>query len=232
MPKAARRQSGPRAEPYPAIKPGDKPHSPIPKSATSKNTISKKAALAAKSSASINASSDSSNKRSTHEPTSSFLDIKLDGEDEGYVKVYDTCSVIRQKINALLGKDNAKPENGVPGQFKKDGTPKPYTKAEFLRAITFGKGDPPAAATLDRFLKAKKLMGGGGSPVYPGAYKFFEKKRIFEGKKKTPTRIQCEEEYVSPLSHLLTQSALSASDFDPTHPSHLIVEELPLTQVD
>lgn len=82
----------------------------------------------------------------------------------------------------------------MPGQFKKDGTPKPYTKAEFLRAITFGKGDPPAGATLDRFLKAKKLMGGGGSPIYPGAYKFFEKKRIFEGKKKTPTRIQCEKE--------------------------------------
>jgi hypothetical protein len=107
----------------------------------------------------------------------------------GEIPIYDTCSTIRQKISALLGKDNSKPENGVPGQFKKDGTPKPYTQAQFLRDVDGG-----SAGSLKTFMAAKKLMGGAENPIYPCAYEFFEKKRIWEGGKKTSGRKKVEEE--------------------------------------
>ncbi|KAK0111903.1 hypothetical protein ONS96_001170 [Cadophora gregata f. sp. sojae] len=102
--------------------------------------------------------------------------------------MHDTCSTIRHKINDLLGKSNKKPENGNPAEPKKDGTLKPFTKASFVRAI----GCTPK--TLDTFLGAKKMMGGAESPVYPAAYIFFEKKRIWEGKKKTAGRLKVEED--------------------------------------
>jgi hypothetical protein len=121
---------------------------------------------------------------------SSFLEVKLDGEDtEAGVPLHDTCSTIRSKINALLGKDNHKPENGIPGQFDKAGKPKPYTKAAFLRDI-----GGVSAGSLATFLKANKIMGGAESPVYPATYAFFEKKRIWEGKKKTAGRLKVESE--------------------------------------
>ncbi|TVY81332.1 hypothetical protein LSUE1_G004238 [Lachnellula suecica] len=127
--------------------------------------------------------------KSTEKPAS-FLDIVVPTHlDSGNIPIYDTCSTIRQKINALLGKDNQKPENGIPGQFKKDGTPKAYTQAQFLRDIGGG-----TTASMGRFLKAKKIMGGAESPIYPGAYEFFEKKRIFENKKKTNGRMKVEED--------------------------------------
>lgn len=172
MPKAARRQSGPksvpRSEPYPAIKPGDKPSEkgsnkpelPLPDHFDELCPHHKEAAIAKaekalkeKSSSDVNKSAKSSSKKSSVEKPSatkksgSFLDIKLDGEDDDSVPIHDTCSEVRRKINALLGKDNNKPESGVPGEFKKDGTPKPYTKAAFVRAVD------ASAKQLDTFLK-------------------------------------------------------------------------------
>jgi hypothetical protein len=47
---------------------------------------------------------------------------------------------------------------------------------------------------LATFLKANKIMGGAESPVYPAAYAFFEKKRVWEGKKKTAGRLKVESE--------------------------------------
>jgi hypothetical protein len=188
---------------------------PIPKKA-SKTKPAPKKALAEKSSADVNESNNASSaeekpaKTSTSKPKaapkkasakkpsadastnkpSSFLEIKLDGEDtEDGVPIHDTCSTIRSKINALLGKDNHKPENGIPGQFDKSGKPKPYTKAAFLRDI--GGISPASLAT---FLKANRIMGGAESPIYPAAYAFFEKKRIWGGKKKTAGRLKVESE--------------------------------------
>ncbi|KAN0106013.1 hypothetical protein V8E51_008889 [Hyaloscypha variabilis] len=199
MPKAARRASGPRAEPYPAIKPGDKPPAkkasskPAPKKAltekTSADVNSAPSPAASKESVTKAPAKKSSKKAttaSTDQPPGSFLDIKLDGEDDNTIPIYDTCSTVRQKINALLGKDNHKPENGMPGEFDKQGKPKPYTKASFCRALD------TRPDTLARFLKAKQMMGGAESAVYPKANAFFEKKRIFEGKKKTPGREKVE----------------------------------------
>jgi hypothetical protein len=260
MPKAARRTSAPRVEPYPAIKPGDKPTGRRRSSRTSLTTTelepanqttadefppgnfngiwagmeaadnrrfeheeakravkakaskakpvkASKKALAEKSSADVvnkskpsdpsptekqkpaKASTTKSEKPSADKP-SSFLEVKLDGEDtETGVPIHDTCSTIRSKINALLGKDNHKPENGIPGQFDKAGKPKPYTKAAFLRDI-----GGVSAGSLATFLKANKIMGGAESPVYPAAYAFFEKKRVWEGKKKTAGRLKVESE--------------------------------------
>ena len=132
---------------------------------------------------------ESPNDASSTKP-SSFLDITLPAHPtSGQIPIYDTCSTIRQKINALLGKDNNKPENGIPGQFKKDGTPKPYSQAQFLRDIGGGN-----TASLSRFMKAKKIMGGAESPIYPGAYEFFEKKRVWQGAKKTKGREKVETE--------------------------------------
>jgi hypothetical protein len=182
------------------------------KASKPKTTKASKKALAEKSSAEVvnkpsdpsptekqkpaKASTSKPKKTSAEKPSadtekpSSFLEVKLDGEDtEAGVPIHDTCSTIRSKINALLGKDNHKPENGIPGQFDKAGKPKPYTKTAFLRDI-----GGVSAGSLATFLKANKIMGGAESPVYPAAYAFFEKKRIWEGKKKTAGRLKVESE--------------------------------------
>lgn len=39
-----------------------------------------------------------------------------------------------------------------------------------------------------------KMMGGAESAAYPAAYMFFERKRIWEGKKKTAGRLKVESE--------------------------------------
>lgn len=172
MPKAASRTFVARAEPYPTSKPDEN-------TGTRKPFTTKKA-LAEQSAATTNASPQYAH----------FLEVKLDDEDEeGNIPCYDTCSTVRQKINAILGKYNKNPENGNPTELAKDGSKKPFTKASFLRAIGTGQN-----ATLDRFLKAKEIMGGAESAIYPAAYKFFEKKRIFEGKKKTAGRLKVEAE--------------------------------------
>jgi len=196
MPKAARRTSGatsaPRAEPYPAIKPGDKPSGSkaVSTKRSSETTIeatvkpatdkAPKKALAEKRASEVNA---------TVPISSSFLDVKLDGEDTNSVCIYDTASTIRQKINALLGKDNKDEKNLNPQDVTKDGKRKPFNKSSFVKAI--GEG---STRSLDTFLKTKRMkqMGGCSSPIYAAAYVFFEKQRIFEGKKKTAARLKVE----------------------------------------
>jgi hypothetical protein len=66
----------------------------------------------------------------------------------------------------------------MPGEFDEQGNPKQYTKASFCRALD------TRPDTVARFLKTKQMMGGAESAVYPKAYAFFEKKRIFEGRRK------------------------------------------------
>lgn len=127
--------------------------------------------------------------KAAEEKPTSYLHVELEGDDSDLeIPIYDTCSEIRRKITSLLLKDSNKPENGVPGEFKKDGTPKPYTKALFCKFLGV------STSMLDTFMKAKKLMGGAESEVYVEAYKFFERKRIWEGKKKTAGRLKVEDE--------------------------------------
>ncbi|KAH7317841.1 hypothetical protein BKA65DRAFT_515287 [Rhexocercosporidium sp. MPI-PUGE-AT-0058] len=159
----------------PTNTPSTKNSPPKPKSSSKKATPKK---------ASPQINEDTSIKSTA--PT--FLDVTLPGEPTNSVPMHDTCSTIRHKINDLLGKSNKKPENGNPAEKKKDGSLKPFTKASFVRAIGC------TSKTLDTFLAAKKMMGGAESPVYPAAYIFFEKKRVWEGKKKTAGRLKVEED--------------------------------------
>jgi hypothetical protein len=102
--------------------------------------------------------------------------LYLDGEEDGEVEVYDTCDVIRRKINAHLR------ESGV-------------TKAGFCRAM--GKmmpdGKPITPITMDRFLEKKGSLEGNSTKVFYAAYCFFEKLRIKQKKPKTKFREEMEE---------------------------------------
>ena len=101
--------------------------------------------------------------------------LKLDGEDEGEVKIYDTCDEIRRKITAHLRED------GV-------------TKAGLCRTlgqITPG-GTPINAKSMDDFLKKKGPLDGSSSRCFYSAYVFFEKLRIKQGKPKSKFREEME----------------------------------------
>ncbi|KAG8895480.1 hypothetical protein FRB99_000568 [Tulasnella sp. 403] len=99
---------------------------------------------------------------------SSLHDVILEGEEEGDVPVYDDCNTIRRKIRAI---------QKTPG----------FKTTHWLREI----GDVNSNS-LNQFMKQKGPNGGAGNITYRHAYVYFEKLRIFEGKKKTPTRIENE----------------------------------------
>ncbi|KAI1480984.1 hypothetical protein F4774DRAFT_424569 [Daldinia eschscholtzii] len=102
-------------------------------------------------------------------------DIKLDGEDTESVPVYDTCDEIRKKIRAFLRKPDV-------------------TQSAFCRAIgeSFPEPKPIRPRQLNMFLDKKGSMAGNTSPVFYGAYVFFEKLRIKEGKPKSEMRQEME----------------------------------------
>lgn len=181
MPKAARRISGSqtaRSAPYPAPSAPTTHNAPNtssggPLSARSTNTVSKAP--------------------STTQPTGSFLSLTLDGEKDQKVPVYDSCAQIRVKIKNLLEKDKDKPENAMPGEFQKNGKPKPWTTKAFCDAIGV------STSSYQNFMKKTGHMGGAENHAYYGAYIFFEKKRIFEGAKKSAARQKMEQEFVLPF---------------------------------
>jgi hypothetical protein len=102
--------------------------------------------------------------------------LKLDGEDEGEVKIYDTCDEIRRKINAYLR------EGGV-------------TKAGLYRTLSkmTPDGTPINAKSMDDFLKKRGPQEGNSSRCFYGAYVFFKKLRIKQGKPKSKFREEMEE---------------------------------------
>lgn len=103
-------------------------------------------------------------------------DIKLDGEDECEVEVYDTCDEVRRKINTLLVK------NDIP-------------KARFSRALSESYPYKPEVPPrqLSRFLGKRGPTSGNSNIVFYAAYVFFEKKRIREGRPKSKMRREMEE---------------------------------------
>ncbi|KAI0079571.1 hypothetical protein K474DRAFT_1658919 [Panus rudis PR-1116 ss-1] len=100
----------------------------------------------------------------------SWRDIKLEGEDEGGVPIYDDCNDIRRKIRQLQKQPGFK----VTHWLKEIGN---------VNSNSYG-----------RFMKATGPTGGAGNSTYYCAYVYFEKVRIFEGKKKTPKRLRTEAE--------------------------------------
>ncbi|KAF2183131.1 hypothetical protein K469DRAFT_739956 [Zopfia rhizophila CBS 207.26] len=102
--------------------------------------------------------------------------VTLDGEGQDNVEVYDTCDEIRRKINAHLQQ---------PG----------VTQAQFLRDIAaqyHTRERKIQSKQLNDFRSKKGPDAGNTSVVYYGAYVFFEKMRIKEGKPKTKTREEME----------------------------------------
>ncbi|KAL1749042.1 hypothetical protein HDZ31DRAFT_59636 [Schizophyllum fasciatum] len=98
-----------------------------------------------------------------------WQDIKLEGEDEGEVPVYDDCAEVRRKIRLL---------EKTPG----------FVKTRWLKEIGNVNSN-----SYGRFMAAKERDAGGGNSTYPKAYIYFEKMRILEGKKKTAGRIRNEQ---------------------------------------
>jgi hypothetical protein len=185
MPKAVSRKAGPqaaRSAPYPApsapptTTPSDAPNtsSSGPLTARSTNIVPKKASPAPPQ-------------------EGSFLDLKLPGEANDAVPVYDSCAQIRVKIKNLLEKHKDKPENAQPGEFQKNGKPKPWTAKAFCDAIGV------STKSYGSFMKKSGHMGGAENHTYYGAYVFFEKKRVFEGAKKSAARVKMEQELVLPF---------------------------------
>ena len=105
-------------------------------------------------------------------------DVYLPGEEDNTVPVYETCNEVRRKIRAHLSKC------GV-------------TQAQFCRDICaqFHLDNGPAniqAAQLSRFLSARGPRAGTKSIVFYGAYLYFEKIRIKQGKCKSRHRLDME----------------------------------------
>lgn len=104
--------------------------------------------------------------------------IKLEGEDETKVPVYDNCDEIRRKIRAYL-------------------TEPSITQAGFLREIakTYPVTKNIQSKLLNDFLGKKGHDAGNTSSVYYASYVFFEKIRIRDNKPKSKSRLENEKMY-------------------------------------
>lgn len=102
--------------------------------------------------------------------------ITLGGEESGHVPVYDTCDEIRKKIRAFLKRADV-------------------TQAGLCRAIaaSYPEKRNCAASSLNAFLGRKGPDKGNTSVVFYGAYVFFEKRRLKEGKPKSQMREEMED---------------------------------------
>lgn len=109
------------------------------------------------------------------EPKQDVSDIHLEGEEKGEVPIYDTCDEVRRKINA---------------QFRDSS----MTQAAFLREIAKCIPGTPELSSqrLKTFLNNKGPRAGSDSPIFYGAYVWFEKLRIKAGKKKNKKREEME----------------------------------------
>ncbi|KAK4144879.1 uncharacterized protein C8A04DRAFT_11100 [Dichotomopilus funicola] len=108
--------------------------------------------------------------------------VYMDGQEDDDVPVFDTCDEIRRKIKAHLKR---------PG----------VTQAQLYREIygqLYGPSRPDkpfAGGQMANFLKAKGPAAGAKLPLFYGAYVYFEKLRVKEGKPKSKHRLGMEEEW-------------------------------------
>lgn len=105
--------------------------------------------------------------------------IHLEGEDEDKVPIFDSCDEIRRKIAAHLRK---------PG----------VTQAQFLRDIAEGIKTQQVriqGKQLTDFRAKSGALWENTSRVYYGAYVYFEKCRIQEGKEKSKHRVEMEKRW-------------------------------------
>ncbi|KAG8912044.1 hypothetical protein FRC01_005329 [Tulasnella sp. 417] len=119
--------------------------------------------------AAVASSSKTKTSKATKPQYASWNDVVLEGEDEGEVPIYDDCNTIRRKIRAL---------QKTPG----------FKITHWLKEIGNINSN-----SYGRFMALKGAYSGAENGTYYAAYVYFEKVRIFEGKKKTATRIAAEE---------------------------------------
>ncbi|KZT74740.1 hypothetical protein DAEQUDRAFT_719915 [Daedalea quercina L-15889] len=100
-----------------------------------------------------------------------WREIRLGGEDEGSVLVFDDCDDVRRKIRKLQRSQG-------------------FRITYWLRHIGGIKYN-----SWSRFMKAEGPDAGAENGIYYAAYAYFEKIRIAEGKKKTAKREQNELEH-------------------------------------
>ena len=102
-----------------------------------------------------------------------FKGLILEGEEEGEVPVFDSCEEVRRKINQYLSKSG-------------------MSKAAFGREIgkLFGGEEEKkiSGGSVTQFLAKRGPMAGNTTGVYYGAYVFFEKIRVRDGKPMTEHR--------------------------------------------
>jgi hypothetical protein len=101
--------------------------------------------------------------------------IHLDGEETHAVEIYDTCNMIRTKINAFL---KAHPKE---------------TKTSLARRMN----EMPHARNmnirlLSAFMKKNGYDKGNTCEAFYASYVFFEKLRIKQGKEKSKDRLEME----------------------------------------
>ncbi|KAI0732279.1 hypothetical protein C8Q72DRAFT_140776 [Fomitopsis betulina] len=97
-----------------------------------------------------------------------WQEIRLSGEDNGSVPIYDDCDDIRRKIRKLQRTQG-------------------FRITFWLRHIGGIKYN-----SWSRFMKANGPDSGAENGIYHAAYIYFEKVRLAEGKKKTSRREQNE----------------------------------------
>lgn len=104
---------------------------------------------------------------------------KLNGEDNGSVPVYDTCSDVRTKIDAHLKKHRV-------------------TKKAFADEISKCQPAGETAVTpaqVSAFQKKNGLLAGNSTKVFYASYVYFEKFRTKEGKDRSKKRKEMEDVY-------------------------------------
>lgn len=103
-----------------------------------------------------------------------LLSIQLDGEATQSVPVYETCDMIRRKIDSYLR------QTGL-------------SNAAFCRALAEATLIRVSGTQLSSFRSKKGYDSGNTSNVFYACYVYFEKLRIKEGKPKSKDRLKMEE---------------------------------------
>ncbi|KAJ3554702.1 hypothetical protein NM688_g2971 [Phlebia brevispora] len=154
-----------------ALKDGEEQKPEAKARPTKKTRVSKAANASASTSNPDNTEKTGVSPAASASAPKSWRDIVLEIDADGSVPVYDDCNEIRRKIRLLQKESDFK----ITHWLKEIGN---------INSNSF-----------QRFMKAKGPTGGASNGTYYAAYVFFEKKRIFEGKKKTPTRTRNESQH-------------------------------------
>ncbi|KAF2803759.1 uncharacterized protein BDZ99DRAFT_575827 [Mytilinidion resinicola] len=144
------------------------------KSKTDTNTAKKRKT----SSPSSKSAGAATAKNKSQESDVNLSSIHLEGEDDDSVPVYETCDMVRRKIEAHL--------------MKKPGA----TQAAFCRELSnqyHASSTSVSSKSLSNFRGQKGYDKGNTSSAFYAAYCYFEKLRIKEGKPKSKDRVKMEE---------------------------------------